>query len=81
MREKFSDANFRKAIAEKCPKPNPCPFCGKTKYAPFNKYTMVQVQSQGTDIQFGESIPAGIVVCTNCGHMNFFALSPLGLNP
>lgn len=81
MSEKFSEPNFRKAIMEKCPHPNPCPFCGRTKYAPLDKFTMVQVQHQGTDIQFGESIPAAILVCSNCGHIDLFAMNPLGLTP
>lgn len=27
----------------------------------------------------GPNIPAGVVVCENCGHMEFFAMGSLGL--
>lgn len=31
------------------------------------------------NISLGPNIPAGIVVCENCGHMEFFAMGSLGL--
>lgn len=77
----FSEANLREALARKCPDPSPCPFCGFKSFAPYNKMTMLQVQSSGTGIQFGEAIPSAIVICSNCGYINLFALKPLGLNP
>ena len=31
------------------------------------------------NISLGPNIPAGVVVCENCGHMEFFAMGSLGL--
>ena len=31
------------------------------------------------NINLGPNIPAGMVICEKCGHIEFFAMGPLGL--
>ena len=44
-------------------------------------YAYIIIGKDLTGISLGPSIPSGVVVCTKCGHLEFFALGALGLLP
>lgn len=55
----------------------PCPFCGGIKFTSTPEYANINLSDEIGNIKIGTSIPAGIVVCENCGHIEFFALGAL----
>ena len=81
MSMSYSENDFLNAIRLKCPNPQPCPFCGALNYVTDPEMAMIPVQSSTDGLVIGKSIPCGILVCNNCGHVNFFALGALGLLP
>lgn len=81
MSKIFNGDTFREAISQKCPTPQACPFCQGTNFMTYNKISHLQVQDNSDGIVFGQSIPCGVVICGNCGHINLFALSFLDIKP
>jgi predicted nucleic-acid-binding Zn-ribbon protein len=77
----YSESDFLKAISSKCPNPQPCPFCGSLDYVSDSEMAMISVQKKTDGIRIGKSIPCGLLLCHNCGYVNFFALGALGLLP
>lgn len=58
-----------------------CPYCGGKKFTVTDSVASILIGKDLTSISIGPSIPAGVVVCTNCGHIELFALGALGLLP
>lgn len=56
-----------------------CPYCGGNKFTTTQSFATILIGDDTKNISLGPNIPAGIVVCENCGHMEFFALGSLGL--
>ncbi|MBR3503845.1 MAG: hypothetical protein IKO07_06325 [Clostridia bacterium] len=76
----FSSDQFFHVLQSKCPNPQPCPFCGSKQFSVIEEFCQLPVQTEPqTTIKIGTSVPCGVVVCTNCGHINLFALKALGL--
>ena len=81
MSSPYSSSDFLKALQKKCPSPQRCPFCGNSSFSAAEEMVALQVQTSYEEIHIGTSIPCGIVLCLNCGHVNLFALGALGLIP
>ena len=45
------------------------------------EFASITVNDNYEGIRIGTSIPAGIVICKKCGHIDLFALGALGLLP
>lgn len=58
-----------------------CPYCGGTNFSVTDSVASILIGKDLSSISIGPSIPAGVVVCTNCGHIDLFALGALGLLP
>ncbi len=58
-----------------------CPYCGGNHFSSTDKFATILLGDDFKSIELGQSIPAGILVCENCGHIEFFALGGLGLLP
>ena len=56
-----------------------CPFCGGNKFTTTEKYANILIDDSIGKISIGPSVPAGMIVCERCGHIEFFALGVLGL--
>ena len=56
-----------------------CPYCGGDKFTTTQNFATILIGYDTNNINLGPSIPAGMVICENCGHMEFFAMGPLGL--
>lgn len=56
-----------------------CPLCGKRKYTTTDQLATILIGTQFDEINIGPSIPAGMMICENCGHIDFVALGALGL--
>lgn len=58
-----------------------CPFCGCNNFTTTESMAKIIIDKDFKAMDLGTTIPAGMIVCTNCGHMEFFALGSLGLLP
>lgn len=58
---------------------HPCARCGKEDFELITT-TLVPIQvKMGITSVGGESIPAAVVACSNCGNLSYHALGALGL--
>lgn len=78
---KFESKEFLHALDERTKgnKIPPCPFCGKIQYTTTSKVAKILSGDDTHGITLGPNIPAGILVCENCGHIELFALGVLDL--
>ena len=54
-----------------------CPICqGRSFNMPPHIATVLLTDTLGT-VKVGDHIPAAVIVCNKCGHMDFFALTVL----
>ena len=56
-----------------------CPYCGGNKFTSTDKFSSIIIGDDLGSINIGPSVPAGMVICEKCGHIEFFALGVLGL--
>ena len=56
-----------------------CPFCGGESFTTTDSLAAIIVGQDKTNLSLGPCIPAGMLICTNCGHVDFFSLGVLGL--
>ena len=56
-----------------------CPYCGGQKFTSTDKFASIIIGDDTTSVNLGPSIPSGMLICSNCGHIEFFALGALGL--
>ena len=60
----------------------PCSRCGHNTFSVLDKYGRIELQDDfKTVLLGGPSIPCAIVICNNCGHVDFHALGSLDLMP
>ena len=55
------------------------PYCGGQKFTTTQNFATFLIAEDTQNINLGPNIPAGMVVCEKCGHIEFFAMGPLGL--
>lgn len=56
-----------------------CPFCGGKKYTSTDSVAGILISNDTKNLNIGPNIPSGMLICENCGHIDFFALGVLGL--
>lgn len=56
-----------------------CPYCGGGKFTTTQSFATILIGDDTKNINLGPNIPAGMIVCENCGHIEFFAMGSLGL--
>lgn len=56
-----------------------CPYCGGEKFTSTEKFATILIGEDLENVSLGPSIPSGMLICENCGHMEFFALGSLGM--
>ena len=56
-----------------------CPYCGGEKFTTTQSFATILIGDDSKNISLGPNIPAGMIVCENCGHIEFFAMGSLGL--
>ena len=78
---KYNPKDFITAIGNKMNKHRfpSCPYCGGNKFTTTQSFATILIGDEIKNISLGPNIPAGIVVCENCGHIEFFAMGSLGL--
>ena len=58
-----------------------CPFCGGNQFTTTDDMATIMITKSFHGMEIGNSIPAGMIICQKCGHIEFFALGALGLLP
>ena len=72
----FIDAIMKKTNGFKMVK---CPICGGNQFTTTEEFASIIIGKDYHSINLGPSVPAGMIICQNCGHMDFFSLGILGL--
>lgn len=78
---KYDPKEFISALGKKMNGRNVpnCPYCGGQKFTSTDKFATILIGDEMSGINLGPNIPSGMIVCENCGHIEFFALGSLGL--
>ena len=80
--EKYNPQDFGNAISSKINgRVIACPVCGSVHFTIPGKMASIIIGDSFDGIQIGNSIPSGMLVCSNCGCIQFVALGALGLLP
>lgn len=56
-----------------------CPYCGGQKFTTTGNVAAILIGDDTSGLNLGPHIPSGMLICENCGHIEFFALGSLGL--
>jgi hypothetical protein len=59
----------------------PCARCGQQKFSLLDGFASIPLSQEISNnvIIGGPSVPCAVIVCANCGHIDFHALGALGL--
>lgn len=68
---KYNPKDFIAAIGSKMNKHRfpDCPYCGGNKFTTTQSFATILIGDDTKNISLGPNIPAGVVVCENCGHI------------
>ena len=56
-----------------------CPFCKGTEFITSDSYAVITTASNIPFVTLSPDIPAAMIICEKCGHIDFFSLRVLGL--
>lgn len=56
-----------------------CPYCGGNKFTTTTTFAAILTGTDTKDVKLDVTIPSGMLICNQCGHIEFFALGALGL--
>lgn len=78
---KFNPDEFITKISEKLVnhKMPACPCCGGEHFTTTENYIAHIASNDLANVNMNVHVPAGMIICENCGHIEFFALGALGL--
>ena len=82
MSENTNNYESSKAVQElarrgvRAPK---CPYCGGMKFSISGELATISVTKQIGSVDIGTHIPSAVLICENCGNLQFFALAKLGM--
>ena len=80
---KYNNQDFLNALTQKMGSNNvpQCPYCGGQKFTTPEQFASIIIGEDLSRINLGPNVPAGMVICEKCGHIEFFALGFMGLLP
>lgn len=77
---KYEAQKFLDALGQKGSHDNlKCPYCGGTEFSTPEEYGSIIISQEMSGISLGPNVPVGMIFCTNCGHVDLFALGVLNL--
>ena len=80
MNQKYDPKEFIAALNKFDPSNQiKCPYCKGEDFTTTQDFATLLLGKELTNIIIGPSIPAGMLICQKCGHIDLFALGPLGL--
>lgn len=76
----YSPEEFIKAFRKRTnTKQIQCPYCGGNNFTSTTDLATILVSKDKSKLSLEFHIPSGMIICENCGHIDFFALGVLGL--
>lgn len=77
----YKSNEFISRISQKLPNGSypTCPYCKGTNFSALPQFASILINTDMKNLNLGPSIPCGMVICNNCGHIEFFALGALGM--
>ena len=81
--KKFEPELFKKKLIERIRDKTHhliCPYCGGEKFTTTKSLAAVLTGEEVDQLSLGSYIPAGMLICEQCGHIEFFALGALEMN-
>ena len=81
MDDKYNASAFITTLNERIQAMPKCPFCGGTSYTTPEQVATIPVGIGFKGLSVGQTAPCAMLVCTKCGHVDYFALGMLGLLP
>lgn len=76
---KYNPQDFVVALNKKAPnKQLICPYCHGNQFTTTEDFASILIGKDLSGLNLGPSIPSGMIICQNCGHIDFFALGALG---
>lgn len=80
MKEKYNSQEFINILnIRKGERQAKCPFCGSKNFTATDSLAAIMISQDRDNLSLGPCIPSGMLICTNCGHIDFFSLGVLGL--
>ena len=80
MKEKYNSQEFINTLnIRKGERLAKCPFCGSKNFSATDSLAAIMISQDKDNLSLGPCIPSGMLICTNCGHIDFFSLGVLGL--
>ena len=76
---KYDSQEFVKKFNEKVPQIPSCPYCHGTQFTTTGECASILIGTDTSTLNIGPCIPAGMVICQKCGHIEFFALGTYGM--
>lgn len=78
---KYDPKKFIKEVSNKIEnnKTIRCPYCGGLNFTSTEYIASIIIGQDMSGLSIGPTLPSGMLICENCGHIDFFALGPLGL--
>ena len=78
--EEYHSKDFINALNKKCKEEQlVCPYCKGDTFTTIQDFASITVGKNLSSFNLCTSIPAGMIICQNCGHIDFFSLGILGL--
>ena len=78
--KKYDAQEFVKTLTQKTNnKEIRCEICGGNKFTTVEQFASIIIGDDVNSMHLGHQIPAGIIICTQCGHIELFALGALNL--
>ena len=76
---KYNSRMFVEKFNKKVSQIPECPYCHGTNFTTTEECAIILIGNDTKNLNLGPHIPAGMVICQNCGHIEFFALGTYGL--
>ncbi len=78
--KEYNAENFIKVLRERTNnKEIKCDICGGNSFTTTEQFASIIIGKDLNSVQLGPQIPAGMLICEKCGHIDFFALGALNL--
>ena len=81
--KKFDPELFQKKLIERIGSKTHllvCPYCGCEKFTTTISLAAILIGEEIDNLSIGPCIPSGMLICEQCGRIEFFALGALGMN-
>lgn len=78
--KEYNAQEFVKSLSQKInSREIKCGVCGGNSFTTPKQFASIIIGEDLDSIRLGHQIPAGMLVCDKCGHIEFFALGTLNL--